>query len=56
MFADKHMAHYIGGVLQYSNCSEGTNHGVLAVKPRKALIRRVQLFWGVPIYSGRKEA
>lgn len=31
MFADHHMAHYSGGVLSYSNCSEGTNHGVLAV-------------------------
>ena len=31
MFADSHMAHYTGGVLAYSNCSEGTNHGVLAV-------------------------
>ena len=25
------MAHYKGGVLSWSNCSEGTNHGVLAV-------------------------
>lgn len=31
MFADKHMAHYKSGVLSYSNCSDGTNHGVLAV-------------------------
>ena len=31
MFADSHMGHYSGGVLSYANCSEGTNHGVLAV-------------------------
>lgn len=31
MFAAKPMAHYKSGVLTYSNCSAGTNHGVLAV-------------------------
>ena len=31
MFADSPMGHYHGGVLAYSNCSKGTNHGVLAV-------------------------
>jgi hypothetical protein len=31
MFADSPMGHYKGGVLSYSNCSKGTNHGVLAV-------------------------
>jgi hypothetical protein len=25
------MGHYSGGILSYSNCTEGTNHGVLAV-------------------------
>ena len=31
IFADTPMGHYAGGVLSYSNCSKGTNHGVLAV-------------------------
>jgi hypothetical protein len=34
MFADSHMAHYKGGVLSYSNCSEGTNHGERCMRRR----------------------